>query len=135
MNSYNGFTGHQREQGDKLLKEAIAKGIIPDPMTQPCFICGQNEGIRHYHNEDYSPENIIENARCVCWRCHMMIHSRFRNPEAVAQYFIGVVLYGKKYPPVFRHDFKIIDDMNQQLTTEKKIRHKQPDLFDTKDNK
>lgn len=132
MNSYNGFTGAQREQGDKILKEAIAKGVIPDPMTIPCEICGQDKGIRHYHCEDYSPQNIISNARCLCWRCHMMLHSRFRNAEATAQYFIGVTLYGKKYPPVYRHNFEILDKMKEELMKKDKPKEQQPDLFDTK---
>ena len=102
MNSYNGFSGQQREKGNEILKQAVAEGVIPDQNTQPCCICGQDKGIRHYHNEDYSEENIVKDAHVVCWRCHMMIHTRFRHPLSFAKYMIDVVIYKKRFPPIFR---------------------------------
>lgn len=102
MKSYNGFTGAQRLAGDKILKQAIANGVIKPPMEQACCLCGQDIGIRHLHCEDYSPENIVNDARCVCWRCHMMIHNRFKHPLSFAKYMIEVTMYGKRYAPVFR---------------------------------
>ena len=43
MKSYNGFTGEQRIAGDKIVKKAIADGLLPNPNTQPCCICGQDQ--------------------------------------------------------------------------------------------
>jgi hypothetical protein len=101
MNSYNGFTGEQREQGNKIIKKAIKDGILK-PLTEvECLYCKQKEGIRHYHNEDYTPENIISDAIPVCWRCHMMIHKRFRHPKSYEKYF-AEIKKGKQYPPVYR---------------------------------
>lgn len=102
MKSYNGFTPAQRTQGDKILKIAVSNGIIPEAMKTPCTICGQDNGIRHYHCEDYTPENIISDARVVCWRCHMMIHTRFAHPLSFGKYMMEVTLYKKRFAPVFR---------------------------------
>lgn len=129
LGKYNGFSGYEREKGDRILKEAIAQGVIPSPMTQPCCICGQDQGIRHYHCENYSPSLIVNNARVLCWRCHMMLHSRFRDSETTAKYFINVVIYKMKYPPVFHHDFKVLDAMRQELQQPPQ-RTDEPTLFD-----
>lgn len=102
MKPYNGFTGKQREQGDKLIKQAIADGIKPPPTK--CSVCGQMRGILHYHCEDYSPENVVDDAKCMCWLCHMLLHCYHRNPEAVTTYF-SQVLAGKKFPPTWYHNF------------------------------
>ena len=101
MNSYNGFTAYQRQKGGKLIKKAIEAGVLEDPMKCSCVICGQDKGIRHYHNEDYSPEHIIEDAKVVCWRCHMMIHTRFKHPLSFAKYMMDAALYKKQYPPIY----------------------------------
>ncbi len=102
MKSYNGFTPEQRQRGGELIKKAIADGILPPLNTQPCVICGQDKGIRHYHCEDYSEENVVADARVVCWQCHMMIHTRFSHPQSFARYMLNVVLYGKRFEPVYR---------------------------------
>ena len=102
MKSYNGFTPKQREKAARIQREAIEAGIMKSPNECRCTICGQDKGIRHYHNEDYSDEAIISNARVVCWRCHMMIHSRFEHPLSFAKYMIDVVLYKKRFNPVYR---------------------------------
>ena len=102
MKSYNGFTPQQREYAASVQREAIKDGLLPNPNDCKCTICGQDKGIRHYHNEDYSKDKIISNARVVCWRCHMMIHARFHHPLSFAKYMIDVVLYKKRFKPVFR---------------------------------
>lgn len=102
LKDYNGFTGAQREKGSRILKKAITEGRIPDPMTLPCAICGQTEGIRHYHNEDYSEEHVIEDAKPICWRCHMLLHKRYSHPLSFCKYMIDVTLYHKQYPPVYK---------------------------------
>ena len=102
LKPYNGFNGDQRERGDQILKQAIAEGIIPPPSSQPCVLCGKDKGIRHYHNEDYREENVVADAKVVCWRCHMMIHTRFRHPLSFGKYMIDVTLNHKRFAPVFR---------------------------------
>jgi len=85
-------------------KEAIRKGIIPAPSK--CELCDQTEGIIQYHNDDYS--DPIKYLRQFCWRCHMMYHSKYRAPESYRKYFAEVKA-GKRYPPVYRHDFRILE--------------------------
>lgn len=104
MQSYNGFTPQERERGGRIIREAVKRGELPNQMESPCTICGQDKGIRHYHCEDYSPENILNDCRVVCWRCHMMIHKRLRHPKSFGKYMLEVTLYKKQYPPVFRFD-------------------------------
>lgn len=105
MHSYNGFTPQQRYEGDRIIKKAINNGQLEQPTK--CRVCGQTEGILHYHAEDYRPSKILKNCRCLCWRCHMILHSRYRNRDAFNKYF-NEVLGGKKYPPVYKHDFGIL---------------------------
>lgn len=102
MKSYNGFSPAQRMEGDKILKEAINNGVIPAPKDMACCLCGQTQGIKHYHNEDYAPEHVIDDARCLCWRCHMMLHTRYRHPLSYAKYMIDVAIYKKRFEPVFK---------------------------------
>jgi hypothetical protein len=107
LKPYNGFSGKQRDEGDKIIKQAIKEGRLI-PLTEAvCVMCGQDKGIRHYHCEDYSPENILNDAKCYCWRCHMIWHSRFKYPEQVKKYFDEIAA-GKRFPPVYRHDFTIL---------------------------
>lgn len=105
MKSYNGFTPAERMKGDRIIKKAISEGKL-EPPTE-CIFCGQKEGILHYHCEDYTPETILENCMCMCWRCHMILHSRYRNREAFDKY-IEEISNGKRYPPVYKHDFRIL---------------------------
>ena len=102
---YNGFTHAQRIASLAKTKAAILSGGIPKPTK--CEFCGQTKGIIQYHNEDYS--HPTKYLRVWCWRCHMMHHSRNRAPEAVKAYF-DAVSAGKKFAPVYRHDFKILAD-------------------------
>jgi len=111
MNSYNGFTPYQRTKGDKKLKAAVEAGIIKSAMEQSCSMCGQDKGIRHLHCEDYSEENIVSDAVCLCWRCHMMLHTRFYHPKSWHKYFCDVVLHKKQYPPVYRpNDWDVLKE-------------------------
>ncbi len=104
MKSYKGWTGAQRTASLKKTNEAIRQGIIPKPKK--CKRCGQEQGIIQYHNHDYS--DPIKYLEPLCWRCHMVLHSESRAPEACAKYWeeIGA---GKTHPPVFSHNFKILE--------------------------
>ena len=109
MKSYNGFSPKERLEGDKIIKQAIKDGILKPLDECSCALCGQDKGIRHYHNEDYSKENVVKDAICVCWRCHMMIHCRFKHKEAYIKY-AKEIKSGKKYPPVYKNDFSILEE-------------------------
>lgn len=115
MQSYKGFSPSQRMKMNDVLKKEIAAGNLPDAMTQPCSICGQDRGIRHYHAEDYSnPEAHLKSIKVVCWRCHMMIHNRYKHPLSVAQYFLDIHFMGKKWPPIYRPN--AWDELQQHFT-------------------
>ena len=109
MKSYNGFSPAERIKGDKIIKQAIHDGILKPLKETKCSICGQDKGIRHYHCEDYSEEKILDDVVPVCWRCHMMIHSRFRHRKAF-EIYMSEVKGGKRYPPVYRHNFDILEE-------------------------
>ena len=105
MKSYNGFTPEQRMEGDRIIKQAIAEGKL-EPAKE-CRVCGQRDGILHIHAEDYRPDKILKNCRCLCWRCHMILHSRYRNRDAFLTYF-REVREGKKFLAVYKNDFSIL---------------------------
>jgi hypothetical protein len=88
----------------KKTMAAIQEGVIP-PATI-CNRCGQTRGIVSYHNEDYSdPIKFLES---LCWRCHMIHHSAGFAPDQCAEYWASVK-NGKCWPPVFKHDFFILE--------------------------
>ena len=127
MKSYKGWSADFRNASLKLTNRAKKMGWIPQPKE--CRRCGQSQGILHLHNEDYDvtyytladvfsrfPIEITDDELAkinhvlepICWRCHMMHHSRGRNPRAVDHYFSEVAA-GKTYPPIYRHDFSILN--------------------------
>jgi hypothetical protein len=126
MKDYKGWDSNFRSASLKLTNRAKEKGWIQNPTK--CNRCGQTEGILHLHNEDYditfytlekvfnrSPLTItkeeIDNVNSVleelCWRCHMMHHSIRRNKQSVDKYFEEIKA-GKRYPPVYKHDFSVL---------------------------
>ncbi len=126
MRNYKGWSGDFRKESLKLTNAAKKMGWIENPSK--CNRCGQTEGILHLHNEDYDityytlkevfnrfpisitveeQEKVNSVLEQICWRCHMMHHSVRRNKQAVEKYFVEIK-NGKKYPPVYRHDFTIL---------------------------
>ena len=82
MNSYNGFTGRERDANDTALGKAIEAGTVPAPAG-PCSICGDPHSKVEYHSEDYSkPYSWVPPAAyIVCVVCHRnKLHKRFANP-------------------------------------------------------
>ena len=71
-----------------------------------CRMCGQTEGLKAYHYEDYT--DPIGDATPLCWRCHMLWHSRFRVPQAVFKYIYEVVVLRKQYPPIHKPNLGIL---------------------------
>ena len=104
MKEYNGFTEKERLKGNKIIKKAIKDGLLPQLNTVKCEMCGQDKGIRHYHNEDYTPENIIQDAKCLCFRCHMHIHSNNKNSKSWQKYEEDIK-NGEIYPPVYNKTY------------------------------
>lgn len=125
MRTYKKWSGEERLRSLGLTNKAKKLGLISEPTK--CNRCGQTEGILQLHNHDYDitlsivPKMIDGTAskseiqlvndtlECLCWRCHMMLHSEHRAMEAVKKYFYEVSK-GKKYPPVFKHDFNKLHD-------------------------
>jgi hypothetical protein len=126
MKTYKKWSPEFRKASLKLTNKAKKLGWIPQPKV--CRRCGQDKGILHLHNEDYDVtyytltevfnrfpveitqeeiDKINEALEPICWRCHMMHHSVRRNKVAVENYFKEIKA-GKRYPPVFRHDFTIL---------------------------
>ena len=81
MNPYNGFTGEQR-------LSAYEWGKLQDrPPVVSCMACGQTEGRLERHSEDYSKPYGPHIGRWhLCFRCHRMLHMRFRLPNNFFQY-------------------------------------------------
>jgi hypothetical protein len=74
---YNGHGPRVRDESFAWLKAGIAEGRIPPPSR--CSACGETRGHMDYHTEDYSrPFGPHIYAHELCFKCHMMIHSRFR---------------------------------------------------------
>lgn len=105
MKPYKKWSGEERLASAAKSRAAIEAGIIPPAIV--CQRCSQTEGIIMYHNHDYS--DPIKFLEAMCWRCHMIFHSYFRKGarEAVNRYWAEIKA-GKRYPPVFKHDFEIL---------------------------
>lgn len=126
MKSYKKWTAQERQKSLGFTNKAKRVGLIKQPTK--CNRCGQTKGILHLHNEDYDYTlNILplylngerelddkareEIANCVepiCWTCHMIHHSKFRNRMAHDRYFYQVYEEGFMPDPVYRHDFSIL---------------------------
>lgn len=126
MRNYKKWSAKQRQESLKLTNKAKKMGWIQNPRK--CNRCGQDKGILHLHNEDYDVtyntlsevfnrfpisitkeelDNVNSVLEEICWRCHMMHHSAYRNREAVKKYF-EEVKQGKMYEPVYKHNFDIL---------------------------
>jgi len=100
MRYYYNWSPSQRLDGDKIVKQAIHEGKLADPNTIPCAICGRTDIGREYHQEDYTPEHIVENSICVCRKCHWHIHMRWwRMPEY--RIYMQSKPNGAKYMQIF----------------------------------
>ena len=125
MKSYKKWTKLQRLKSLQITNKAKQMGLIKKPKK--CNRCGQTKGILHLHNEDYDwtlkelpkylngEKEIDKKAReyianCleeICWICHMVHHSKYRNKKAHDEYF-KKVKEGFKPAPVYKHDFEIL---------------------------
>jgi hypothetical protein len=85
LNSYNGFTPEQRMEALRWTKAEYAAGRRAPPRQ--CCVCGQTKGIIEPHSEDYSkPYGEHIGKYPLCYVCHMILHCRFRAPDAFRVY-------------------------------------------------
>lgn len=99
LSTYNGFGGKIREKSFRWMKREIEAGrVLPPSRCQDG--CGETRGWHDYHTEDYSrPFGPHIYAYELCFRCHMMLHSRFRQPDAWRRY-IDQLEAGAAYEPL-----------------------------------
>jgi hypothetical protein len=84
MNSYNGFSGEQRQKAQNWLNVQWKNGALKRP--DKCCACG-NTGIVDAHAEDYSePFGNHLQEYPLCFVCHMMVHCRFYNKKKWLEY-------------------------------------------------
>lgn len=104
MNHYNGFSPAQRNKAQAWLNKQWSIGSFARPMS--CCACTQDKGIIDAHAEDYS-EPFAQGKTDqyhLCFRCHMAVHCRFRNPDAYVKY-AQEVYAGTVYKPFYTRDF------------------------------
>lgn len=103
MNSYNGFPGEQRRRALAWIRREQAAGRRVRGKT--CEACGQEHGQLDGHSEDYSePFGDHIGRFTLCFRCHMIVHCRFRWPAAFETYREQVKL-GAVFEPIEKRDF------------------------------
>lgn len=96
MNSYNGFSPTQRYKALAYHKKQIASGA-KEARPHKCDGCGTRFGFLAWHSEDYSePFGPHIGEYGLCYRCHMQIHCRFRNPIAFQNY-ADMIEAGKRF--------------------------------------
>jgi hypothetical protein len=103
MNWYNTFSPAQRNAAFAWLKKRYADGSRTRPTV--CDACGQTEGLVEPHSEDYSePYGDHIGQFGLCYRCHMMIHCRFRARDAWNAYRAAVRV-GKRFAAIAGRHF------------------------------
>lgn len=106
MNSYNGHSPAQRMKALGWFKKQLAAGL-KDPRPLECECCGQTCGLLMWHSEDYSDPFSLEHIgkHGLCYRCHMIIHCRFKSPEAFIQYATALFV-GKQFAPMMHNNWE-----------------------------
>ena len=126
MREYNGFSGDERAQGAAYHRRMRAQGLWSLPTR--CSACGQTEGVIDAHWEDYSKPFDTERDIPLCFRCHMMVHMRDRNPRGWDRYR-ALVRSGYRGEPLFQRSIGAVirdhmgpivdDDLNEPAGGEK----------------
>lgn len=104
---YNGFDPDIRSESFHWMKAEIIAGRISPPSK--CSACGETRGHIDYHAEDYSrPFGPHIHEWELCFRCHMMLHIRYRRNDHWLRY-IERLEAGAIYEPLMsrREIFKI----------------------------
>ncbi len=85
MKDYNGFPGETITRAHEWLRAEYEAGRIPRPYV--CCVCGCSSGVIDPHAESYrEPFGPHIYQYSVCYRCHMLLHCRFKCPGAWARY-------------------------------------------------
>jgi hypothetical protein len=114
MATYNGFTDQQRNVAAAWEKRERYSGRKQAPVV--CQVCGQLEGRIEPHSEDYSfPYGAHIGQYGFCFRCHRILHMRFRAPEAWLRY-LEALRDGATFAPVHTND-------NGAITAQLRGRH------------
>lgn len=125
MSSYNGFTDAQRDKAYRWFMDEIKAGRRVKRPTV-CCACGQKEGLLEFHSEDYSePYGAHIGAWGLCYRCHMMIHCRFRNKKAWTKYRQAVAA-GITFEPLHTRNFPLFIRQSIEGTAPVKMTQAQP---------
>ncbi|WP_039828125.1 hypothetical protein [Nocardia testacea] len=81
LSTYNGFPGEYRDRVQTELNKMWASSLWEPPSV--CVVCEQADGAIHGHLEDYSqPESYVP----LCITCHLILHTRFRQPDLWTEY-------------------------------------------------
>ena len=104
MKPYNGFAEAQRNKAQSWLNKQWEAGVFAKPAQ--CCSCDQTKGVIDAHAEDYSEPFMASKTDQfhLCYRCHMMLHCRFRNQGAFARYCTEVAK-GIQYEPFYVRNF------------------------------
>lgn len=107
MNSYNGFSPTQRMKALHWSRAERAAGRRK-PAAEKCMACGQTQGLIQFHSEDYSePFGPHIGAYEFCYRCHIVLHCRHRNPAGWERYKLQL-RFGWTWAPMHSQDFQRI---------------------------
>lgn len=91
------WTSEERTESHRGFCRAVAGGLIPAYPDRACCWCGQGEGYLNWHMEDYS--HPYRFAMPLCFRCHMIVHSRHWAPQAWRAYS-RLVQEGWRWQPI-----------------------------------
>lgn len=103
----------------KWLKGEYAAGRRTPPVK--CDVCGQTEGIIEPHSEDYSDpfgDNIGQFG--LCYRCHMIVHCRFRGDTAFREY-ARVLASGQRFQGMVTRNFPAFASQHLNANGQPKI--------------
>jgi hypothetical protein len=107
MNFYNGFSPAQRVKALNWSKAERAEGKRK-LKADKCMACGQTHGLIQFHSEDYSePFGPHIGAYEFCYRCHIVLHCRHRNPIGWERYKM-LLRFGFSWVPMSTPNFQRI---------------------------
>ena len=74
-------------------------------------MCGQDKGVREYHNTDYflEGEEYIKSLQCLYFKCHRAIHAEYAGKESK---HLNLVRSGKMNKPTYTKYYTIQDEIN-----------------------
>lgn len=88
LQSYNGFSGQERNASWKIQKQLLDAGRIKDWRKMPCDICKQFDRNMMPHQENYFDVHAFFP---MCIECHMKLHSRFSYPTEWIKHLFDVI--------------------------------------------